>query len=57
MTASRTAGALLVAVPLIFTAGFTGLQMTFDYPDILRHPAGEVLTRFAGSGEIGRAHV
>jgi hypothetical protein len=47
---SRTAGILLVAVPLIFTAGFTGLQMTFDYPDILRHPAGEVLTRFAASG-------
>lgn len=50
MTASRTAGALLVAVPLIFTAGFTGLQMTFEYPDILRHPAGEVLTRFASAG-------
>ena len=50
MTASRTTGALLVAVPLIFTAGFTGLQMTFEYPDILRHPAGEVLTRFAAAG-------
>jgi hypothetical protein len=49
-TASRTAGLLLVAVPLIFTAGFTGLQMTFEYPDILRHPAGEVLTRFAAAG-------
>jgi Domain of unknown function (DUF4386) len=47
---SRTAGTLLVAVPLIFTAGFTGLQMTFEYPDILRHPAGEVLTRFAAAG-------
>lgn len=50
MTPSRTAGTLLVAVPLIFTAGFTGLQMTFDYPDILRHPAGQVLTRFAAAG-------
>ena len=47
---SRTAGILLIAVPLIFTAGFTGLQMTFDYPDVLRHPAGEVLTRFAAAG-------
>lgn len=47
---SRTAGGLLVAVPLIFTAGFTGLQMTFEYPDILRHPAGEVLERFAAAG-------
>ncbi|HTN63370.1 MAG TPA: DUF4386 domain-containing protein [Devosia sp.] len=49
-TASRAAGILLIAVPLIFAAGFTGLQMTFDYPDILRQPAGEVLTRFAGAG-------
>lgn len=47
---ARTAGSLLVAVPLIFTAGFTGLQLTFDYPDILRYPAGEVLTRFAAGG-------
>ena len=51
MTPARSvSGALLIAVPLIFTAGFTGLQMMFDYPDILRHPAGEVLTRFAQAG-------
>lgn len=51
MTSARhVAGALLVAVPLVFTAGFTGLQMTFDYPDILRQPAGEVLMRFAHAG-------
>ncbi len=51
MTSPKTAaGVLLIAVPLVFTAGFTGLQMTFDYPDILRHPGGEVLTRFAHAG-------
>lgn len=51
MTSARhTAGVLLIAIPLVFTAGFTGLQMAFDYPDILRRPAAEVLTRFAGSG-------
>lgn len=51
MTSARAyAGLLLILAPLIFTAGFTGLQMTFDYPDILRRPAGEVLTRFAGAG-------
>lgn len=49
-SAKAAAGPLLVAVPLVFTAGFTGLQMTFDYPDILRHPGGEVLTRFASAG-------
>ena len=51
MTSARVAaGALLIAVPLVFTAGFTGLQLTFDYPDILRRPGGEVLTRFASAG-------
>jgi len=49
-TSVRTTGFLLIAVPLVFTAGFTGLQLTFEYPDILRHPAGEVLTRFAAAG-------
>jgi len=51
MTSPRlVAGALLVAVPAVFMTGFTGLQMSFGYPDILRHPAGEVLTRFAAAG-------
>jgi hypothetical protein len=52
MTASPrlTTSILLIAVPVVFMAGFTGLQMTFGYPDILRHPAGEVLTRFAAGG-------
>ena len=43
-------GALMIAVPVVFATGFTGLQMVFEYPDILRHPAGEVLTRFAHAG-------
>jgi hypothetical protein len=46
------AGLLLVAVPLVFTAGFTGLQLSFDYPDILRRPAAEVLARFAEGGGL-----
>ena len=51
MTATRQlTGSLLVIGPLFFTAGFTGLQMTFDYPAVLRFPAGEVLTRFAAGG-------
>lgn len=49
-TTRLVTGSLLAAVPLILVAGFTGLQMTFEYPDILRHPAGEVLTRFAAGG-------
>ena len=51
MTSPRiVAGIVLTIVPVVFMAGFTGLQMTFDYPNILRHPAGEVLTRFAAGG-------
>jgi hypothetical protein len=40
--------ALLVAVPTLFTAAYAALAVRFDYPDILRQPAGEVLTRFHG---------
>ena len=43
-------GGLLAAVPLVLVAGFTGLQITFESPDILRHPAGDVLTKFAAGG-------
>jgi hypothetical protein len=50
MSIRHVTGALFVAVPLVLTAGFTGLQMVFEYPNILRHPAGEVLTRFAAGG-------
>jgi hypothetical protein len=56
MNASRLTGALLVVVPLVFTAGFTGLQMVFDYPGILRHPAGELLNRFAAGGSDLQAY-
>lgn len=52
MTASPrlVSGILLVAIPTVFMAGFTGLQMSFGYPDVLRHPAGDVLTQFAAGG-------
>lgn len=51
MTSLRlVTGGLFVAVPLLLIGGFTGLQMTFEYPDILRHTAGEVLTQFAVGG-------
>ncbi|MEO6015265.1 MAG: DUF4386 family protein [Devosia sp.] len=49
-TTRLVTGGLLAAVPLVLVAGFTGLQLTFEYPDILRHPAGDVLTKFAAGG-------
>jgi hypothetical protein len=41
---------LLIAVPGLFMLFYGLLTMTFDYPGILREPAGEVLRRFAAGG-------
>lgn len=46
----RLTGALLILVPLAFTAGFTLLQVQFGYPDILRAPTEVVLNRFQAGG-------
>ena len=48
-TRLSTAG-LLIAVPVLFMLFYGLLAMTFDYPGILREPAGEVLRRFAAGG-------
>jgi hypothetical protein len=41
---------LLIAVPILFLLFYGLLTMTFDYPSILREPAGEILRRFAAGG-------
>ena len=41
---------LLIAVPVLFMLFYGLLTMTFDYPGILREPAGEILRRFAAGG-------
>jgi hypothetical protein len=46
----RAAGILLVIVPLGFAFCFTLLQQLFEYPDILRQPTGDVLTKFVAGG-------
>jgi Domain of unknown function (DUF4386) len=43
-------GATLIAVPVLFNAGFTLLAQRFDYPDVLRRPTNEVLERFSQGG-------
>jgi hypothetical protein len=50
MSTATVAGLLLVAVPLAFNAAFALLAARFDYPDILRRPTSEVLTRFRAGG-------
>src|SRR5215213_4992247 len=46
----RTTGGLLLASALTFAAAATVLSSTFDWPDILREPAGVVLPAFAAGG-------
>src|SRR5918996_1587472 len=46
----RLAGFLLIAVPLAFTVCFTLLGQQFEYPDILRQPTSDVLTKFQAGG-------
>ena len=43
-------GATLIAVPVLFNAGFILLAQRFDYPDVLRRPTSEVLERFRQGG-------
>lgn len=49
-TIRRFAGSLLIIVPMLFTICFTLLQMQFEYPDILRQPTADVLTKFQAGG-------
>lgn len=41
---------LLIAVPLLFNAGYAALAVRFDYPGILRRPTAEILDRFRAGG-------
>jgi len=49
-TSTVIAGVLLIAVPIAFNAAFAALAAKFDYPNILRKPAGEVLAKFHAGG-------
>jgi hypothetical protein len=46
----HTASALLILLPLAFNVFFFLLARHFDYPDILRRPTGDILTRFEAGG-------
>ena len=50
MTARNAAGALLIILPLAFNLFFFLLGRRFDYPDVLRSPTEEVLSRFQAGG-------
>jgi Domain of unknown function (DUF4386) len=46
----RAAGALLIFLPLAFNAFFLLLARRFDYPNILRRPTADILSRFQAGG-------
>ena len=46
----RLLGLATIGEALLFNLAFARLAARFDYPDILRHPAEEVLARFAAGG-------
>ena len=41
--------ALLITAPLLFTAGVSALGAIFDYPEVLKRPAAEILGEFSAS--------
>ena len=50
MNVEVAAGVFLIVAPLWFNATFALLGKRFDYPDILRRPATEILDRFRAGG-------
>jgi hypothetical protein len=50
MSVEPVAGAFLIVAPVWFNATFALLGKRFDYPDILRRPASEILDRFRAGG-------
>lgn len=50
MNLERTAGVLLILLPLAFNAFFFLLARSFDYPAILRSPTEDILSRFLAGG-------
>jgi len=50
VSTAAVAGLLLIAVPVGFNVAFTLLAARFDYPDILRRPSAEVLSKFRAGG-------
>jgi Domain of unknown function (DUF4386) len=50
MNLERAAGVFCILLPLAFNAFFFVLGRRFDYPDILRRPTEEILSRFQAGG-------
>lgn len=45
----RTTAVLMISAAVLVNVAFTGLGVVFDYPDVLKHPAADVLASFRAS--------
>ena len=50
MSPRTWAGVLLVLAPIWFNVWFAVLTKRFEYPDVLRRPPAEILSRFRDGG-------
>jgi hypothetical protein len=50
MNTEYAASGFLISLPIAFTTLFFLLARRFDYPEILRSPTGEILSRFQAGG-------
>jgi hypothetical protein len=50
MTTQVLTGLLLLVLPVAYNLLYTLLARSFDYPDILRQPTGQILDRFTAGG-------
>lgn len=46
---ARATAALMIAAAVLLNLAFAWLGAVFDYPDVLKHPAAEVLAAFRGA--------
>ena len=46
---TTTAVVVMISAAVLVNVAFTGLAMVFDYPDVLKHPAADVLASFRAS--------
>lgn len=46
---ARTTAVVMIFAAVLVNVAFIGLGMVFDYPDVLKHPAAEVLASFRAS--------
>ena len=49
---AKQTGILFIILPILLNIPFVLLGMTFNYPDILREPAGDILAQFYSGGNI-----